>query len=179
MRLLFSLLVVAFAVGCGKPNLGASCRKLTSVSCKKAFECNRAAAEIAYQSEGNCVSTVNTYCAAYDNWDCDDLTAYERCINDYAAASCAASTSFSCQTGNTSNCQPRGSGGRVSCQNSNVNTQSSSCSVTLTNCTDGRSYVLACSGSSCTCNDGSTSRSVSSGCSSKEAAIATCGWNVQ
>lgn len=174
--------IMAFAVllaACGKPNPGATCRRQNATSCKRAFECNRASAETFYGTESACVSAFESVCAMLDNYECDDLSAYEQCVRDYATLSCAALASYSCPGSVVSSCRPRSTGGRAVCQSSNVNTQGSACTVTLSSCTDGRSYLLSCSGSSCTCNDGSSTRSVSSSCSSKEAAISACGWNVQ
>ena len=176
------LWVVAFAVllaACGKPNPGNTCRRQASTACKRAFECNRAQAETLYGNEASCSRSLDSFCATLDNYECDDLSAYERCVSDYATVSCAALAGFSCPSNFLSTCRMIGTGGRVACQNSNINTQGSSCSVTLSSCTDGRSYALVCSGSSCSCSDGSATRSVTSSCSSREAAIAVCGWNVQ
>lgn len=174
--------IVAFAAllaACGKPNPGNTCRRQVAISCKRAFECNRAQAETVYGNEASCSRSLDSFCAQLDNYECDDLTAYERCVSDYATVSCAALSSFSCPANFLSTCRMTGTGGRAVCQNTNVNSQSTTCSVTLSNCTDGRSYLLSCSGSNCTCNDGASTRSVTSSCSSKEAAISVCGWNVQ
>ena len=164
--------------GCGKPNPGNSCRRQVDVACKRAFECNRAQAETLYGDQSSCVRSSEGFCTSLDNYECDDLSTYERCISDYERLSCAAISGFSCPNSSFSTCRMKGTSGRTSCQNTNVNTQSSACTLTLTNCTDGRSYVLSCSGSSCTCNDGSSTRNVTSSCSTKSAASAACGWNV-
>ncbi len=180
MRPLLGLVAVAtLAAACGKPNLGASCRRLAATSCKRAFECSRASAERLYGDEGTCTTQQNNVCAAFDDYECDDLSAYDRCVDDFAKVSCAATIGYSCPTSSLSTCRPRSSGGRTACTSTNINSQSSACTVTLSNCTDGRAYVLSCSGNTCSCNDGSSTRSVTSSCSTREAAIAVCGWNVQ
>ena len=168
------LVFAVVAVGCGKPSLEATCRRGASVQCQRAFECNRGAAELLYGTESNCLTQQNRACELFRDYQCDDVSGYERCINDQAAASC--SSTVTCSGSNLlSGCSIAG---RVTCGATNTMSSGNTCNVTLSQCSDGRTYSLTCQGSSCTCSgDGTTS--VTSSCAGRAAAISTCGWNVQ
>lgn len=179
MRALSLMTAVLALAGCGKPSLEASCRRAAAAQCRKFFECARSFAEAQYTTEGNCVSQFNSFCDLYRNYECDDLSAYERCISDYSASGCSTITPSSCNSpGLTSSCRVTGGGG-ATCGATNTNNTGSGCTLTLSQCSDGKVYTLSCSGSNCTCSDGSSNRSVFSSCSSASSAIATCGWNVR
>jgi hypothetical protein len=172
-------LAVIVLAGCAKPTLKEECQKQFQVTCNKLFECNRAVAESIYTNQDGCFRSLSTLCNNYEGWVCDDLTAYDQCINDTANRSCSGPTPSSCENGDlTKNCRPGNTNGRTTCSSTNTNTNGSTCSVTLSSCSDGRSYVLSCSGSSCTCNDGSNTRTFTGSCGDRSQAINVCGWNV-
>src|SRR5262249_10216037 len=146
-----------------------SCRRLGSAQCKKLFECLRSVAELQYGTEANCVSQFNKQCEAFRNYECDDLSAYERCIDSFSQSGCGTLQpgSSACSGNLTASCA------------TTTTTASGGCTVTLSQCSDNRVYTLSCSGSACTCSDGASNRSVIASCGVRSSAIATCGWNVQ
>jgi len=178
MKLTRELLLIAVLAGCGKPSLEAACQKQTQVTCRRGFECARGFFEALFGTEQNCVTQGYKNCESQRNIVCDDLSQFDRCLAETQQAACSTTNIASCNNPfANSNC--RSVSGKASCSNSNVNTAGSGCTVTLSQCTDSRVYTLSCSGNNCQCNDGASQRSVNGSCSSKEAAIALCGWNVE
>lgn len=177
-RAMAVLAALAGLTGCGKPSLEAACQKQTQVSCRRGFECARGFFEALFGTEQNCVTQGYKSCEAQRDVVCDDLSQFDRCLAETQQAACSTTNIPSCNNPfASSNC--RSVSGRASCSNSNVNTSGSGCTVTLSQCTDNRVYTLVCSGSQCTCSDGSNQRTVNASCTDRASAIATCGWNVQ
>jgi hypothetical protein len=165
-------------LGCGKPTLEASCRHDVSVKCANMFECAKGLAEAQYGSQGNCVSQLNARCDSFRTNECDDLSAWETCINDTAARRCMLGTPPSCMNLSIlSTCHAPS--GRTLCATTNVNTFGNNCSLVMSECTDGRSYVISCQNGTCSCNDGQTSRSGVMASCTRESAVSGCGWNVE
>ena len=55
---------------------------MSAATCKRLFECERSTSEQRYGTEGTCVARSNTFCELFKNYECEDLSAFERCVND-------------------------------------------------------------------------------------------------
>ena len=172
------LCVALVAAGCSNNGLEAACQRQAQVNCKRTFECARGLAELTWGTEQNCLTTSYRSCEAFRDWACDDLSQFNQCLASSSTATCSALSGCTSELANAG-CRNVNTSGRATCTSSNVNANGNACTVTLSGCSDSRVYTLACTGSSCTCNDGQNQRNVNGTCGDRSTAIATCGWNVQ
>lgn len=175
--------VAALSSGCGKPTFASTCRQAAQVQCRRLFKCTPTLAMTAYASEQDCATRYEAAinCAQYDNLQCDaDFSQYEKCLSDTDHQDCGTAG----QPASCTNATPMGtctSGGKATCTASDANTQGNTCTVVISNCTDGRNYGLSCANGVCTCSVSGTTSSTYSGssCGDKNAAIRSCNFAIQ
>jgi len=147
------VLIAASLIACGKPSPEQECQSIVNESCKKLFQCAPTQAQtLGYTSQSDCQTkqAQQLNCAnavASCNYDAN---AVNKCLSDYDALSCSA-TSAPASCSASTLCP----GNQVGCSSVGSTSSGTGCTDTWSNCTDGHTYGASCDSISgaatCTC----------------------------
>jgi len=149
-----TLVVVVVLSGCGPTTFVDFCQQSAARSCKRVFQCAGSSAMSLYADEAACTEdlTTKSKCEQFADLPCDvDPAKANDCLKEIDMASCTspeqASASAACRDPSLCKLRP----GVIQCRSNESNTTNAVCTYTRGNCSDGKTYTVRCTGSSCAC----------------------------
>lgn len=144
------MFVVAGLMSCGPTTYQGFCEQSVSAQCRQFFRCQPSAKSV-YADVAACETDLRARSNCSLVTDCTlDGNKTSACINDIEQAACSSST-FSLPA-SCAQLQCAAAAGTVTCRSDSGSAGSSTCTRTLSGCTDSNTYALNCTtAGECTC----------------------------
>lgn len=149
MRFL-ALFVVTLCSSCGPTTFKEFCKHSAAAACRAQFRCDEDAARSVWPNIQDCTNDIaqRADCATAVGDDCTLLgDASSLCIDAIDNMTCGDSFIF------PDACRDVRCVGKTACRGSSSSSMGSGCKRERTECTNGKSYAITCTDTSCTCSE--------------------------